>query len=102
MSISSQFKKIVHEFLPSYSYRIKDKGHNTMITTEINEISSHYFIISKKVKQFINDLGRADAFEVIYDVDKFLESKPLLTTAERNCLKEIRAKFAITKIKVNG
>jgi hypothetical protein len=102
MDIVSCFKKIVYDFLPSSSYRHLENKGQTMTTTKINDITSHYFITSTKVKQLINDLGRADDFEVVYDVDKFLATKPVLTIAERNCLKEIRTAFTGKTVKIKN
>lgn len=59
----------------------------------IQAVQNKYFIISQQVKAFIEELKTYDDFEISYMIDKFFESKPLLTTAERNFLKEVQAHF---------
>ena len=67
---------------------------------QIAQIAKRYFLISKEVTEFAEYLQTIEDFEISYEIDKFFSKKPLLTTAERNFLNEIKAKFSL--VTVNG
>jgi hypothetical protein len=56
----------------------------------IKDIVPRYKIIAPEVKTLLNQLSDTDSYAVVYEIDKFLASKPLLTIAENNCLKKIK------------